>query len=301
MNILFFGASVTKQQGDSGFVPCFQKIIKKNNFNCNVIQKGYGSMHLHDAGICKINDVMEQQPNICFVDWFSTGYILTDKIQLFLYLDAIVYKLMTLNCQICFLLLQIDVVCENRIKMYNLVKEYCKTYLLDHIELYNNLNANEILRDSVHTNNIGAEYYANTIFDYFVDNMMNKNTIYSKIPCENEYSNIKTLQINKEIHDEITLTGNFKIIGILQKIGNFSGLVEITRNDEISYLYNNWDQWCHYTRDNIKINTHWSSKITIKITQNEFNTSNCKVDFNFSNIQKYMYIYDIYFLGDLFI
>ena len=49
MNIVFFGASVTQQTKESGYVPQFKNILINNNHHFNVIQKGYGSMHLYDA------------------------------------------------------------------------------------------------------------------------------------------------------------------------------------------------------------------------------------------------------------
>ena len=84
MKIAFFGASVTQQNGESGYVPTFTKLLVENNFtDAVVIQKGFGSMHLFDAGICKIDEVVNENPNICFIDWFSTGFIATDKQRLF--------------------------------------------------------------------------------------------------------------------------------------------------------------------------------------------------------------------------
>jgi hypothetical protein len=90
MNIVFFGASVTEQTKKSGYVPQFKQIVTDNSLNFNIIQKGYGSLHLTDAGICKIDHIIENKPNICFIDWFSTHYIETNKEKLYSYLDIIV-------------------------------------------------------------------------------------------------------------------------------------------------------------------------------------------------------------------
>ena len=105
------------------------------------------------------------------------------------------------------------------------------------------------------------------------------------------------MEINKKITDEIYLTGNFKIIGIEQKTGSFSGLVEITRNNTEKYTESIWDQWCHFERTNIKLNTPISESIRIKILQDSFDTTKCKANINFDEIDKYMYIYNIYYIG----
>jgi hypothetical protein len=301
MNILFFGASVTQQSGKSGYVPIFKKIIEDNKFDDNVIQKGYGSMHLNDAGICKIDSIIDEKPNLCFLDWTSTGLIIVDKASLFQYLDTIVRKLMLIKSQICFLLLDRLEMCRNRLLMYDNVKEYCTLYKVHFIELYNNTNINELLRDTVHTNELGAQFYADKIYNFYLNHKMTQNITYTDtdIPNENRYSKIKTLPLNKEIHDEINMIGSFEIIGIFQKIGNFSGIVEIIRNNEKCYKFNIWDQWCHFTRDNIKINVPLSNQVKIIITQDSFNTDDCKVIVNFNEIIKYMHIYEIYYFGDL--
>lgn len=299
MNIIFFGASVTEQTHLSGFVPTFRETIENNKLNYNVIQKGFGSMHLSDAGICKIDTIINEKPDICFLDWFSTGFITIDKSELFLYLDVIVRKLILINSKICFLLLERLDLCNNRLTMFSIVKEYCNLYNIHFIEIYNNTNKNELLRDDVHTNELGAQLYSNKIYEYFVNNIINKDIEYTNIPNENKYSNIKTLQVNKDIYDEINMNGNFEIVGILQKMGNFCGIVEIIRNDEIGYKLNTWDPWCYFTRDSIKIQIPLSNTVKIKILQDEFNTDDCKNDINFNEFKKYMYIYEIFYLGEL--
>lgn len=300
MNIVFFGASVTQQKGDSGYVPTFSKLLVQNNFSgVNIIQKGFGSMHLYDAGICKIDEVVNEKPNFCFIDWFSTGFVTTNKDYLHKILDVIVRKLMLIKCKICFLLMDRLDLGEDRLKMFKNIIDYSNKYNIQYIELYGNENVKELLRDSVHTNETGATFYAKKIYDYFMVNTLHIEQIYNLIPNENEYINIQCLQINKQINDEICITGNFKIVGIEQKIGPFSGLVEITRNNTEKYNQQLWDQWCHFERINIKLNTPLSESIKIKILQDSFDTTQCKSDINFNEIKKYMYVHNIYYIGSL--
>lgn len=300
MRICFYGASVTEQKNNTGYVPVFKNILEENQLNnFEIIQKGFGSMHLFDAGICKIDEIINEKPNYTFLDWFSTGYIETNADKLELYLGVIIRKLMLIQSNICFLLFDRSEMCENRLKMYYLIINYANKYNIHYIKLYNNSNVKELLRDSVHTNEVGAKFYAETIFDYFTKNMHNKDITYANIPNENEYSIIKTLKIDKKIDDKIVLFGNFKLIGIYQTIGNFSGIVEIIKNNTDKSFFSIWDQWCHYSRNNIKINIEWSNTVEIIITQNTFDTSLCKENVDFSSCEKYMYIYEIYYLGEL--
>ena len=217
-----------------------------------------------------------------------------------MHIDCIVRKLMLINCKICFLLLDRSDMCETRILMYNHIIDYAKIYDIHYIKIYNNQNVNELLRDTVHTNVVGALYYSSKIYDYFIDNILNDNVSYSKMPDKNKYSNIDCLTINKHINKKIHLSGNFIILGIEQQIGPFSGIVEIIRNNSDKFKISLWDQWCHYTRDNIKIKIEQiSEEMDINILQNTFDTSECKSDIDFENIQKYMYIYHIYYLGNI--
>lgn len=66
MLVSFFGASVTQQT--NGYVDVFANLC---NDKFDVKKYGYGSMHIYDAGICFINNVINDKPNYCFIDWFS--------------------------------------------------------------------------------------------------------------------------------------------------------------------------------------------------------------------------------------
>jgi hypothetical protein len=302
MKICFFGASVTEQGYKNGFVPQFKNILEENQLNnVEIIQKGFGSTHLFDAGICKIDEIISENPNYTFIDWFSTGYIETNCDKLEIYLNVIIRKLMLIKSNICFLLFDKLDMCERRLNMYDLIINYANQYNIHYIKLYNNSNVKELLRDDVHTNEVGAKFYAGKIYDYFTKNMCNKDIKYTNIPNENEYSIIKTLKIDRKITDKIVLFGNFKLMGIYQTIGNFSGIVEIIKNNEYKSFYNIWDKWCYFQRKNIQINSYneYVNNFEISVTQNTFDTSLCKENVDFSFYEKYIYIYEIYYLGEL--
>jgi len=293
--LAFFGASVTQQS--SGYV---SKIDELSNHTYKIVQRGYGSMHLNDAGVCFIDDIIDLTPDYCFIDWFSTGFILTDIKILSTYLDGIIRKLLLNNCIPIFLLLDRMDMCENRLKFYNIVIQYANEYNIHYVNLYNNANVKDLLRDTVHTSELGSNYYGIKIYDFFKDNVINAD-ITRKIPSENEMSLIKSITQDITVHDNIKLKGNFRLMGIYQQIGPFSGMYEIDSNCTVQ-KFNLWDQWCHYNRLNIKMSTkQLCSYVDIKLLSDKFDTTNCKTDINFDNVEKYMEIKRIFYVGQMYI
>ena len=101
-NITFFGASITQQS--QGYVHYFANLNPQ--FNIKVF--GYGSMHLKDAGICFIDNVLTTDPEYCFIDWFSTAYVDEAKEnfeEICLYLDTILHKFYSKGVKLVFLTL----------------------------------------------------------------------------------------------------------------------------------------------------------------------------------------------------
>jgi len=284
--ISFFGASVTQQK--TGYVPEFKKLI-----NTDVNQHGYGSMHINDAGMCFIEDVIINKPKYCFIDWFSASI----HINLVEYLDTFLYKFTQINCKLIFLLLDRNPIEEKRIEMYNTIKNYCFNHNIKYIELYNNPNVSEILRDRVHTTDIGSVFYAKKIYDFYINELLNKEYIHTNIPEPTKYSNIKKIEVNQIINDKIIFKGPGKIMGIYQIIGRNSGIVKIT-SDKIT-KYNLWDQWCHYSRQTIKINMDVKDELIIELTNESFDGSTCKESLDWKKFEKNMDIKTVFYIGDI--
>ena len=289
MKISFFGASVTQQQ--TGYVYEFTKLL----LNGNVSKYGYGSMHLKDAGMCFIDNALENKPNYLFIEWFSTGYVnnLCD-----VYLDTIVNKCANINCVPIFLLLdRTDI--EKRIYFNNKIKEYATTYNIHYIEIINVENRSNYLRDTVHTTELESKHYADIIYNYFITNLHDKIYDFTLIKriSPTIYSNILNINVNKTFHNNIIIEGNCEIVGIYQKIGPYSGLCEISYNDGKKQNCNVWDQWCHFERDNLKLNIKCETRIQINILQDEFDTSSAKIQ-NVDNNKK-MIIHSICYIGNI--
>jgi hypothetical protein len=257
-----------------------------------------------------IDEIISENPKICFIDWFSTAIIITDYVELCNYLDVIVRKLMLINTKIIFLLFDSLPLDEKRILMYNNIIKYSDEYSIDYLKLYNNENVNELLRDNVHTNEQGSLFYATKIYEFYLDLQKSlpccinsdayNSKLYTKIPSENKYFDIKKINVNKIVNKKILLEGYFELIGIYQILGLFSGIVEIIIDDNKKQKCMIWDLWCYYERKNFKIKSDiFAKKIEINILQDSFDYKLCKENVNYDNYEKYMNIIDIYYIGDL--
>ena len=161
--VSFFGASVTQQK--NGYVDFFAKLCEDT---INVKKYGYGSMHIYDAGISFINNVINDKPNYCFIDWFSTGFINADS-YIKQFIDTIVLKLIEINCVPIFLLFDRKDMCTKILDMYNYVTDYANQNNINYISMFNNQNIDKLLRDCVHTTELGANHYGNIIYNEFIN------------------------------------------------------------------------------------------------------------------------------------
>jgi hypothetical protein len=283
--INFFGASVTQQQ--NGFAVYLSKKLKSKT---NIY--GYGGNHLNDAGICNIDIVLETNPNYCFIDFFSTGLNSINDIILES-LDTIVYKFTKSNCKLIFLfLLRIDHT--TRYEFYNFLKKYLDSKKIYYIDINDYLEFNEILiRDTVHTTDVGSEKYAEIIYDIFKENK--PKIEYPTDIIKTRFCDIKILNVNKIFKEEIILECQDESMIIAAKllIGTKSGIIEI--NNEKMYI---WDIWCHYDRINFKIKHQIiNGKMPIKILQDKIDYSECKREMNYHGLKE-LNILEIYYIGD---
>ena len=310
-NISFFGASVTQQ--NDGYVEYFKN---KNDIiqNYNVEKYGYGSMHLKDAGIIYIDKAMSSSPSYCFLDWFSSWHM-PIKSELYEYLNAILYKTSINNCLPIFLLLPGYNVVGDRLRLYADVKSYAAEHNLPVIVLYEEIRERKyeyssILRDIVHTLELGAQIYSDIIYEIFTKDIVGKydyplNTklefpINSQgIPIgPNKFCNIKSILLNCNIKKEIKINGEGKLLGIHQRIGPFSGIVEIDANGT-KKLFNLWDIWCYYERDNIKLECDFNGDVIITSVDVAFDRSQSKKQLDWDSYKREIRAYELYYIGNI--
>jgi hypothetical protein len=297
--IAFFGASITQQ--NNGFAKYTTDFLK-----CESQIFGYGSMHLCDAGICYIDEVLNYKPKYCFIDWFSTGYIKNNKHNLDgikLYIDTIINKFLKNGVIVIFLFFpdcSNDSITNQPVNKKD-INEKLANYLvklnvpiIDLSEKFNNSELNLILRDDkIHTTDFGSEVYAKHISKVFLDDIYKKYKIPDTFPEKTKYDVVSKLDCEMSIDQFITLKGPCEIIGISQIIGPYSGLLKINNN-----IINNWDPWCYYERRMIKHNFIINDITTIEVLDDAFDYSACKHEQNW-NDKKMLKVKSIFYSGEL--
>jgi hypothetical protein len=260
-NISFFGASITQQQ--SGYVYHF----KGFNPNYNIKQFGYGGMHITNAGICCIDEVISQQPDYCFLDWFSPEcYRPPERINE--YLDTIIEKLLNINCHPIFLFFYRKGIDEDWFSMFDYIKEYGNKYNINHIDLSKLQNADQYLRDTIHTNDLGSKTYGDIIYEQFCSMNFKKHTA---IPQKNRWSQIHSINSKLTAKNHIVLksSGCSSIVGVLQKVGPYTEHIDYFNKNESSTKFKLKDQWSEkYERTVIKLHIDsFCEELLIKIPE----------------------------------
>ena len=166
--IAVFGASVTQQK--NGYATKLQKY-----FNHPIKVFGYGGMHLNNAAICFIDEVIAPKPSYCFIDWFSSEYIsINDEaVQL---IDILINKCSSINCKPIFLFFPR----KDDIPVRNDFYLFCKSILNKRKIFFIDVGAeiethdiNKVLRDTIHTTEYGSNLYGKVIYEKFMENRDN--------------------------------------------------------------------------------------------------------------------------------
>ena len=283
--ISIFGASVTQQKNGYSY------ILSKKLLNTDTRIFGYGGNHIDDAGILFIDNVININSNYCFIDFFTTAYDSISDLTIE-YLDTIVYKLTNSKCKIIFLfLLTSDY--DNRIKFYNFVKNYITSKNLYYIDINDFLKYNlNLIKDNVHTTDIGSAKYADIIYDVF---QKDKDKIdYPINITKTQFCDIKKINVNKIFKNNIILEGDCFIIAFYLIIGPKSGFIDINGTKECI-----WDQWCHYDRSHFNLKKITvKDKLEIKILPDKVDYSSCRRNITKPCISKELNVIDIYYIGN---
>lgn len=300
--ICFFGASVTQQK--NSYAEFFLNKIKtvENSEQINYTKQifGYGGMHLNNAALCHIDTVINANPTVCFIDFFSTAYI-TCCHKTYEYIDTIVYKFSLINCKLIFLFLPRQEHAE-RIPFYTFCKKYLNKHKLTYFDLCQDIKyCPTLLRDTVHTTPLGSQVYSDYIYDKYMS-CINSIIIPANIK-KTKYCQIHKININSEFTKHINLSGKCTLFGIEAIIGPYSGILNIScSNNPANISINTWDQWCHYPRDTIILlqESHVLDICSITISQQIFDTTLCKnAEIDFSLIEKKIVIKSIFYIDGL--
>ena len=179
---------------------------------------------------------------------------------------------------------------------YDKIKAYLKKYNIYYIDFSSYLTfSNELIRDDVHTTELGSKKYANIISELFLkdkDKIIVPNIILESETFKSiqKYNLDKIVELNENEYIEIALDKIYKYLFIVMIIGTHSGIITI--NEE---KYNTWDIYCHFNRTVTR--KYCINNKNIKIVQSSsiIDTSKCKRDINFTKYKKQLIIKEIYF------
>jgi GDSL-like Lipase/Acylhydrolase family len=277
--ICFYGSSITAQL--HGMVTAFQE---NNSENFDIIRISYGGTTIEDAGICFINNVLNEKPNYCFIDWFGPTYpVASSEDILVKCMDTFITKLIENNCIPIFLLCYRtdddfdESISRKRVVLYKFIENYCKKYKIHYISLYSHpdvilLNSQgKLLADSAHVTKDGAKKYSDIIEDYFYSYVLDAPIATSFLPQKNELYDIKEKIFNESINTSFTIHGQGKLIGILHLNGPHSGILDISDiNGNITKI-KTWDKYCYSHRKVVSlVNLDIKNSLKISISKEEF-------------------------------
>jgi hypothetical protein len=307
--IACFGASVVQQGGPNSFFHHLSKSLKELGYS--TASFGYGSTHIVNSGVCFIDTVLEFKPNICFLEWLTSGCYTVEKDGLLEYWNAMIYKFSKAKCKLILLILPRLDWDADRETMMRVSIEHMAKYGIPVINLSKAFpNIKDLLRDYVHTNQAGAEAYSKAIMEQFIKlegsltipNLggegETKQEEYKLVP--NKYCNIKTFNFNYKIYKKMKFTLEGEIIGFYMNVGPFSSELLI-KSDQEERNYRLWDEWSYYDRQVIKlhIKSEKKSEYTLLLTDNPIDRSKAKTQLEWDTITKYFHPLKIFYVGDI--
>ena len=244
MKFLFYGASVTKQGGSSGYIQSLKALAEGTTVEITSI--AYGACHFNDAGFYNIKKVISEYPDVCVLEWNTTGLSEFDVKKM----DSVLGELIENNISIAFLILpRRDTNLKKNRKAEELIFKLSESFDIPLLDLRMSVAFDDCVRDDVHTNDFGAFTYANNIHSWIKNTVFNKTindfkvlkSVYTKeveffvgansvIECDLKYSTSDFFEIVFEI------TVGPSLLNLLISID--------THQIEKSFV----DPWCYYER-----------------------------------------------------
>ncbi|MBQ9206493.1 MAG: SGNH/GDSL hydrolase family protein [Treponema sp.] len=294
-NIVAFGASVTEQE--NGYA---DQLARK--LGVKIKKFGYGGMHLSDAGVCFIDKVLSNKPELCLIDWFSTDYMEQSKKTLQC-IDTILYKFSQIHCAVVFLIFperRTDGRQGEKESFYDFCRNALKERNATFIDISDELkdsDLSQILRDSIHTNIHGGGYYAELIKEHLLSNP--PHVLEPERFVENAaYKQINKTVVNRVFSKNIDLSLDGNILGIYGIIGRHSGICNIKFDNGIEQKVSLWDRWCHFERSHFNFAIpQYKGRVRVEILQDDFDTSSCKLPVDFTKYRKQIVCREIYWQG----
>lgn len=261
MKIIFWGASVTQQGGASGYYEQLLSKVTATNHQFEFARFAFGGNGFDDAGFYCLNTLLNEKPDVCFIEFSTTFLTFFDDAKHRQFIDSLVSnKILPVYLILPRVHNMQGLPCITQ--QHNFSKELNIPILDLRDDFAPYVNSVEYLRDGVHTTEKGVEYFAEKIYSFILNSLINKtfeivrrsNINFPLIPVHK--FNIGKLSIEKRIRFFVDFAGVgdhgfFEIFAHL-KIGPMSNNVEVRINDLPLHLAPIYDIWTHYERNSYK-------------------------------------------------
>ena len=289
-SILLFGASVTQQGGESGYVTHLKRLLSSS-----LVQYGVGGCHFNDAGYYLLDEAIGTTSyDLCLLDWNSTWLDTFDPNRL----ESVAKRLLAQQILPVFAILPTKLNIADRPSEL-LIIEYARQYCIPLIDLRPGFDLNHMLRDEYHTNEVGARYIAQGVQDFLVhlDVAQALQAVVHGAINPNDGPEIYLYEINRRLQLDDVLEIELNQFDSSQPvdltvdmtIGPFSSFMGMSHDGVKVSTYQVWDLWCHYERRklyqvlDIKAHTPIPSKLAISIEPGVIDYSVCRrADFTFN-------------------
>jgi hypothetical protein len=301
MRIMFHGASVTEQKGDGSYFYWLENAFQEVD-GVRLSRKGYGGCHFNDAAFVNIASDTSDAPDICVLDWNTTGLPEFDQSKLS-YVSGVLLERGILPVFVIFASEQNTAETERAAERQ--VIDFCRTNALPLWDYRDRIVRETHLRDTVHTNIAGAKIYADCIFVDLTKLMREIKKYSMKMPAEaHNFKIIEAPEFFLDVPEGSSLKFELKSVSdgahILAKVihGPSSPIIELENGQKLSV----WDRWSHYERSGFL--TLWSAEplerdrctIKIKVLRDQIDYSICARPFSFEG-EKVFKLTGLYFVN----
>jgi len=263
MKILFVGASVTAQsinRNNCEITGYYVRLEQELASKFELTRLAYGSHQFHAMGVFSLSKIIELKPQVAVLEWMTTGEKTVRK-------DQIVSSTSLLRKHgigvIWLVLPRLDSEAyTSKYEALNSLKD--EITIMSLLDVLDSGNIDLMLRDKVHTNQLGAVHYAKLMADRLEDSIQSE---FEKISQMNSrYSDGKdkyslSHQEASLLYDEVAMERDLAVgenlelhvsrsvrIGFLSETNPRAPILSLAVDNKSPKLISIVDQWSHYSR-----------------------------------------------------
>jgi len=286
--VLFHGASVTQQSGEESYFFQLEKSLEHNVIDICIYKKGYGGNHLDDAGLLTIARDLEFGYDYCVLEWNTTSISVFDEKKILHIVEVILSK----NTVPIFLILARRETVKSDRNCEQQVQSFCIEHNIPLLDCRPGLDPSIHLRDFVHTNLLGATFYASKIHSELLTklNSFSTSSILNFEGVNHSGLIVRNFDFNQTLYEGQNLSVHLDGV-----VGKAEIIIEGVRGPSSPLIkcgcevFSVWDQWSHYDRDSF---INFSERISLyngqyffEILSDSPDYSKCVREFSYSGVK----------------